>query len=236
MILQGKNIADFKSASEILFSFDAVARYGSQYPISRLAIQKILYLSRVLSPIKNIAVQIANYIAHYQGPWNPNLQGVLDHLVGTNYIEVVSFEREKKNKALAYYRITEKGRLSVQNLKRLNTEEEKSWWLSSIVRLIITNIDLIENSRFEDLDKVRDIVYADPTFDEHLRKYGKNKGNIFNSSSKTFSLIEYSKELYISRDLLEPNSTSRKISELLLIGFFDFLTEKAIAENDKTRS
>ncbi|MEQ9120352.1 hypothetical protein [Fulvivirga sp.] len=232
MIYQAKNVGEFKMAAEILYALDAVSKLNGNYSVSRVAIQKVMYLSVVLAPIKNLAIELANFIAHYQGPYNKHIQNTIDHLVGTNYVELESYKRYN-NRLLANYTITKRGRNAIEKLRRMPEEEEKQWWISIIVRLSNVHLNNVRNSRWEGFDRIVDLVYADPTFSNHLQDQGRGKSKIDFDSTETKELISYAKN-FIGKDrTVIKQMGERKIAEMILVGFFDFMLGKHLEENDK---
>ncbi|PTB96344.1 hypothetical protein C9994_07810 [Marivirga lumbricoides] len=226
MRYQAKNISDYKRGAEILYALYAAKKYGIE-SISKVAIQKILYLSTALAPIKHLAIELKKFIAHYRGPYNADLQNTLDHLVGSNYVSIVSYQKYS-NKILVDYSISSSGERVVENLLERSSEDEKNWWITAIVRLIIINIpEIDERSDWKGFDKVVEIVYAEPTFNAYLKDKGKNRQLIdFNNYRKSEELIEYAKTLIKGRENEFQGLSERRIAELILISFFDFLIIK----------
>ena len=80
MRLQVNNIESYKKANEILYALEAIKVYGDGI-VSKVALQKIIYLSTVLAPIKEIVLSFLRFQYNYRGPWNVDIQNTVDHLV-----------------------------------------------------------------------------------------------------------------------------------------------------------
>ncbi len=105
---------NYKRLSEILYVFYSGKELGWPH-ISKTGIQKSIYLSEVLAPLKKVILSFLNFIYHKRGPYSADIQNSLDYLVSLGAIEVVKFKKRGKS-AFVDYRISESGESVVHSL------------------------------------------------------------------------------------------------------------------------
>lgn len=229
MNLQAKNQKQYYQAAETLYVLDSVQKYSDGL-VSKIALQKIMYLSVVLSPIKDIVISFYKYMYNVRGPYNYELQNTVDHLVGLDYVEIVDYSYLDKKQIYVTYRITEKGSKAVKQLIRTSKEEEKYWWIKSVCRLSISYSKEFYTSKQSGLDKIMDYVYQDPLFlkgkqAEHFRM----SLEIGSDADVTKELIIFTKE-YLDSVALLPPGNERKVSEIILVLFFEHMHSAVISK------
>ena len=85
-----------KRSNEILYLFYSADELN--WPcMSKIGAQKCLYLSEILSPIKEIVLAFLNFIYLHKGPYSKDVQNILDNLAALNAIEITSFTTTSGN-------------------------------------------------------------------------------------------------------------------------------------------
>ena len=153
MRLQVNNIDSYKKANEILYALEAIKVYGDGI-VSKVALQKIIYLSTVLAPIKEIVLSFLRFQYNYRGPWNVDIQNTVDHLVAIGAVDVVSFKAISSRKALANYSISTEGSEIVKSLIINSSEEGKFWWITTVSRAAYYIIGRNWESEWSGLDRI----------------------------------------------------------------------------------
>src|SRR4051812_38083269 len=120
-------IKNYKKANEILYVLDSVEGVTGQ-AASKIVIQKLLYLSACLAPIKDIILAFLKFTRIQRGPYNGEIQNILDHLVAYDLVKIVQFRVIHDKNSIGYYQITEGGKNAVKKLTNYSVEEEKHWW------------------------------------------------------------------------------------------------------------
>ncbi len=228
MYIQLKN---YHMANEVLYVLDAVDNCSKEL-VSKLALQKLLYLSGSLAPLKDIILAYLRFRYEKRGPYSKNIQNTVDHLVALGFVEVVSFKRIYEGKyALTDYKIAEPGKEAVRMIRSYKVEDEKYWWINTVTRLAIsyTKAEGFEN---EDLDNIVELVYQDPSFKE-LRL-----------ENKCYYLIDFQKEKHITNRLIDflqnyskdktlryKKENEREAVEMLLLTFVEYLYVNFLSES-----
>jgi len=223
--------ASLKRSNEILYLFSA-ANSLKWLSISKIGVQKCLYLAEVLSPLRDIVLAFLNFIYLHRGPYSKDIQNVLDYLVSLDAIEVVSFTIAGSN-AYADYSITEAGDSLVRNLAIYPVEREKLGWIHTILKIIDAYKGCSGlNEQYKGVDRIIDLVYQEPTFKEIRQRQAKWEIIPFGAENKlTIELINFLKT--IEQQL--PNKFDRgryKLNlETILLSFFEYLYIEHLSES-----
>lgn len=155
---------NFKKGNEVLYVLYVINKEESNLKASKIAIQKILYLSNILLPIKTIALAICNFITYKRGPYDKDIQNILDQLSMFGLIEIVDFEKHKINSKVSYinYKITSLGKNIVEESIEYTYERDKFNWIEIVTKTSI--LYTIKLKYFDTLDGIVKLVYQDPTF------------------------------------------------------------------------
>lgn len=220
MYLQLKN---YHMANETLYVLDAAEKYSDGI-VSKLSLQKMLYLSGALSPIKEVILTFLKYSYHFRGPYSKDIQNTIDHVVASGLVDICGFTKSENGKAaFVNYKITEGGTEAVRLLQRYSHEAEKHWWISIIYQL--SKIYMQSEKLEGDADhRIMSLVYQEPSF-KSLRKSNK-KGYLINFNKKeeiTSQLISFLKNYSTHNVPLFFNGNKRKQAEIVLITFFEYL-------------
>lgn len=213
----------FKQSNEILYLFYSADKLNWPY-ISKIGVQKCIYLSEVLSPLKEIVLAFLNFVYWHRGPYSKDVQNLLDHLVSINAIDVISFSTYGAS-SYVDYRITEAGKFLVEDLVLYPAEKEKSDWINIIVKIIDAykgSINLSEE--FEGVDKIVALVYQEPSFKEVQQKEGKwQLIPVGYKNNLTMELVHFLEK--VEQNLPEKFDRDRyKLDlETILLSFFEYL-------------
>jgi uncharacterized protein YwgA len=223
---------DFKYANEVLYTLDSADRITKE-PISKLGLQKILYLSACFAPIKNVVLAAIKYVRHNRGPYSKEIQNTVDQLVAYDLAEITDFTAVTKKISYASYRITEGGKSAVAKLRQYSAEEEKAWWINCVVKLskIYINEDyLSEDEQFDGLEKIVRLVYRDDSFKavEHKRWHLID----FESSPITHQVIAFTTS-YLDKDKSFHNLPEKTLAELVLLAFFEQLLSNYVESKEQ---
>lgn len=223
MLLQ---IKDYHKANEILYILKSIDD-AAQIPVSKIALQKLLYLSGVLAPIKDIILSFVKFQRIQRGPYSKDIQNIVDHLVAYDLVEIIDFKIVHSKNSTAYYKITSGGISAVNNLISYSKEDEKFWWISCVTKLatIYSNIDFAENdTEFTGIDKVVRLVYQDYTFKETLdNKKFRALIDFEDTEGPTVELISFIKSYAEKNKDMIGLGSERSQAELILIAFMDQL-------------
>jgi hypothetical protein len=221
----------FKRSNEILYLFYAAD--DLRWPhISKIGVQKCLYLSEILSPLKEIILSFVNFIYLHKGPYSKDVQNILDSLVAQNAIEVVSFTTADGN-SYVDYKITEAGRDLVENLALYPIEKEKLVWIKTVMNVVDAYKGCYGLSeQYKGVDRIIDLVYQEPTFREIRKRKAKWEIIPFGAENKlTVELVNFLKN--IEQELPE-NFDKKKYSlnlETILLLFFEYLYVEHLSES-----
>lgn len=156
----------YKQLNEILYIF-YVGEELCWSCVSKIGVQKSIYLSEILAPFKEVILSFLNFIYHKRGPYSKDIQNSLDYLVSLGAIEVIKFTKYYGKSAFADYRISESGKNVVKSLIVDTQEKEKYDWIKLVLKIIDTYKDAFGISKkFEGVDKIIDLVYEEPSFKE----------------------------------------------------------------------
>lgn len=233
MLLQLQN--NYHKANETLYVLYSLEKSGTNEELSKLGLQKILYLSSALSSVKNIIIDNIEFLSEKRGPYSKDIQNLMDHLVANDLVNISQFKTQNHNKkySIAYYKISGAGKSIVEQLRKYPKEEEKHWWIDIITQLSLSfskNRDLIEYSKFEGLDVIVDLVYQDPTF-KYVREHQNFRAIINNrENDKTQEMILFIKD-YLQENIDLATNNERHIAEYITISIFEYLLHNFIEEN-----
>lgn len=219
MFLQIRN---FHMANEILFALSAVKRTSVNH-LSRLTLQKVLYLSGALAPLKNVILQYLKFNAEKLGPYDRSIQNTIDHLVGIGLVDVIFFEETTSGGALTHYVITDTGLQVVKRLAMYPAEEEKAWWISVVIGLIYSYL-YAEGLEGSVDNKIKSIVYQDPTYATYKKKsLFRRLIDLSDSRGLTRQFADFLKDYSSHYDWPHADLTERKKIEVILVTFMEYL-------------
>ncbi len=220
-----------KRSNEILYLFSA-GNSLNWSSVSKIGVQKCLYLAEILSPAKEIILSFLNFIYHYRGPYSKDIQNVLDYLVSLDAIEVVSFTTVGIN-AYADYKITEAGISLVEDLTLYPLEKEKLLWIQTVMKVVDAYKDCYGlNEKYQGVDRIIDLVYQEPTFKEIRQRQAKGEIIPFGAENKlTVELINFLKTIEQELpDKFDRNKYKLNL-ETTLLSFFEFLYVEHLSES-----
>ena len=220
----------FKRSNEILYVFYSVDELSLPF-LSKIGIQKCIYLSEILSPLKEIILSFLNFIYLHKGPYSKDIQNILDHLVALDGIEVDSFSTYGKY-SYVNYKITEAGKYLVENLIYDPIEEEKLQWIRIVMKLIDAYKDAYGLSEeYQGIDKIIGLVYQEPSFYEIKQRSGKRELiPIGDKDTLTMELIHFLEKV---EEALPPKFDREKYKldlETVLLAFFEYLYVEYLSE------
>lgn len=214
-------ISNYHKANEVLYALDAVERTTVQY-LSRLTLQKILYLSGSLAPLKEVILVYLRFNSEKMGPYKGDIQNTLDHLVGVGLVDIIEFKKTKLG-ALSNYKITDIGKEIVSDLIKYSHEEEKFWWISIVTGLLYSYLEADGLSGTVD-EKIKSMIYQDPTYNTY------NEKNLFRQlidlSDKRGLTYQFSGFLksYLHEGKVIPSDISeRKQVEIMVVTFMEYI-------------
>ncbi len=220
----------FKRSNEILYVFYSADELALPF-LSKIGIQKCIYLSEILSPLKEIILSFLNFIYLHKGPYSKDIQNILDHLVALDGIEVDSFSTYGKN-SYVNYKITEAGKSLVEDLIYDPMEKVKLQWIRIVLKLIDAYKDAFDLSEeYKGVDKIIDLVYQEPSFYEISQR--KIKGEIIpmgNKNTLTMELIHFLDKV---EEALPPKFDREKYKldlKTVLLAFFEYLYVEYLSE------
>lgn len=98
-----------QQAVRMLVLLDALARVGL-VPSEAIALHELAYLANVLSPVFDLTPLDAKLLKRSSGPYYPELQLAIDHLVGRALVDTLNLEyryvvEDKRYRVVASYRL-----------------------------------------------------------------------------------------------------------------------------------
>lgn len=223
---------NYHYANEILYVLKSVQN-NTNSPISKLGMQKLLYLSASLAPIKEVVLSIIKFLSYKRGPYSKEIQNTLDHLVAYNLVEITEFKIYSEKSASALYKITNDGIKVADMLIKYNKEEEVNWWIDIIVRisnLYAIEIDMESTKEFSGIEKIVKLVYQDPTFKNvKENQVGSELIDLSLKEGLTYELIQFFKKYQEKHNVPKFINDRCKI-EFYLLTFFEFLFSKYLDE------
>jgi len=236
--MRSKTKNNFPISNIVLFVLYACDENGNS-KVSKIAVQKLVYLAVAFAPEKNIILDFIKFRNETRGPYSKEIQNTLGKFLLTGFVE--GYDYEKKIKATYInYKISEEGKRFVKKIIILEKEAENLWWISSICKLAIIYAKEEYNTKRIGLDKMVDFVYQEPTFLKNkIRKRGDNlykKGlrkreiNFKLIQGTANELILFSKEFLNKNNIIVNKDNERWVAELLLFNLFEFLYNKILLE------
>lgn len=182
-----KSLKFYEQRNEVLFVLFAAEKCIKK-PLTRIEIQKIIYLSNSLSPLRDFILDYFDFRVWNNGPYSKDIQRTLNNLVGQRYLNMVEYtikQKESKYNENSKYIISNIGRDTVNELIGIQIKKEEYEWILSVLRLI---------SHFG-IENVVKIVYEEPTF-----KNLKNSSNGFGAEIPIYNenknkIVELAQEL-----------------------------------------
>ena len=224
-------IKQFKRASEILYSLNSINELTG-LSLSRVGIQKIIYLATTLAPIKSIILNFLQFQYHFRGPYSYEIQNTIDHLMALELVKIDSYKELSGNRLLVDYSITNYGEEVINRITKLSEEEEKQWWINTICKASLSYIDGEYSSEWTGLDRIVDLVYQDPNFLETKNKGFKYYINLSNNNPTT-DLINFIKKYLDENIITVTEENSRMVAELLILAFLEFYFAKNLLTADE---
>lgn len=224
MYLQLRN---YHMANEILYVLDAAKQNGSGI-VSKLSLQKMLFLSGALSSIKEVVLIFMKYITYFRGPYSKDIQNTIDHLVAAGLVDLADSSPSPNGKELyANYKITTGGLEAVELLCHYPNEEDKRWWISVICRFSQIYIQSPNLSGTED-ERIMKLVYQEPSY-KKLSLENKQRYRI--DLEITRKLISFLKEYTKTGIEMTTTEMLRREAETLVIAFFEYLYLNYVKEH-----
>lgn len=228
---KSKNRA-FKRSNEILYLFYSANKLN--WPsVSKIGVQKCLYLSEILSPLREIILSFLNFIYLHRGPYSKDVQNTLDYLVSVNALEAVSFTTSGRN-AYVDYRIIDVGKSLVEDLIAYSVERKKLEWIELIMKLV----DAYEDSyglseQYSGVDRIIDLVYQEPSFKELQHRDAKRERILFGAGNElTIELIDFLKTVeHELPDRFEKDKYKLNL-ETILLSFFEYLYVEHLSQSN----
>lgn len=98
-----------QQAVRVLVLLDALARTGL-VPTAAKALHELAYLANVLSPVFDLSPLDAKLLKRASGPYYPELQQAIDHLVGRVFVDALGLEyrfveEDQRYRVVAAYRL-----------------------------------------------------------------------------------------------------------------------------------
>lgn len=209
-------------ANEVLYALNAVNETIVRH-LSKLTLQKVLYLSGAFAPLKDVLLEYLKFNAEKLGPYERTIQNTIDHLVGIGLVDVTYFEETNKGGALTHYVITDTGKETVRCLVLYPHEEEKAWWISLVTRLSYSY--LVADGLNGTVDeKIRNIVYQDPTYEPYKKKnLFRRLIDLSDKNGLTYQFSEFLKTYSTGNNILSADLSERKKAEIMLVTFMEYL-------------
>ena len=219
-------IDNFQTSNEILFVLDSLSKSQGR-GLSKIGLQKILYLAKVLEPIKEIIINTLEFLTEKRGPYSKEIQNIIDHLTSLGFVTITDFKVIVGKNSHAYYEITTVGESIVEKLKELPIQEEKYWWVDVISRLTViysSKPELENDDKFFDLDRIVRLVYQDPTY--NLFKQSNNWKYLIDfdktEENSTSWIIDFVKTYVEENNLIMGQKFIRGNAELITVAFFEY--------------
>jgi uncharacterized protein YwgA len=221
-------LTNYHMANEILYALNEAQSHG-EGTLSKLSLQKLLYLSGALAPIKRIVLEYLHFITEKRGPYSKDIQNTVDHLVAIGLVKIIHFE-EIKGGSLANYKISEAGHRAVDLLTQYPQEADKSWWISFVTKLIFSYFHG-EGLKGKNDEKIKSLVYQDPTYkDLRIKGLFHHLIELDDPKSVTYKLISSMKEYMEKNRSAISKSDHRRSAEILLSTFFEYLYINYLSE------
>lgn len=217
-------------ANEVLYALEAAKKTSVGY-LSRLTLQKTLYLSGALAPLKKVFLEYMRFITHNFGPYKGEIQETVDHLVGIGLVDIVYFDKTKHGGFLSNYVISNTGEAVIERLIEYRHEEEKHWWISLITGLAYSYITSDGLSGSVD-DKIKSLIYQDPTYTTYKeRNLFKKLIDLSDKRGLTYQYSEFLKSYVQGRSVTTSDLSERRQVEIMLVTFMEYLYTGVLNED-----
>lgn len=221
MYIQGKN---YNKLNEVLYVLNSVSE-TTYKSASKIALQKLLYLSACLAPIKDVILAYIRFNRIQRGPYSSEIQNTVDHLVACGLVEIVTARITHSKNSLAYYKISDGGKIAVKTLTKYSVEEEKYWWINCIVKLsevFSKDKNLPKEGDYDGLDKIVYLVYQDRTFKEAKETgYFRTLIDFGYAEGETSHIITSIKKFLKESSFNHSKLNERTQAEMILLTFFE---------------
>jgi len=220
----------YKQLNEILYVFYIGEKLGWS-DISKIGVQKCIYLSEILAPLKEVILSFLNFVYAKRGPYSKDIQNWLDYLVSLGAIEVVKFVKYDRS-TFVNYKISESGKMIVESLITDAQEKEKYEWIKLVLRVINAYKDASGiGRRYEGVDKIIDLVYEEPSFREVQTKGRGEFIQMTVKDNQTAKLMDFLKNIEKTELPQILKKEPKSDLETILVMFFehlylDFLSER----------
>lgn len=241
MVQNSKNREDKSIRIAILYALYAVSELGNTY-VSRIALQKLLYLSKVFAPLKKIVLDYLRFQYYIRGPYIPDLLNIIDNLAAQGFVKIDKPQIKKRGALYVNYCITEAGKQIVLDLiDKVEDESEKFWWISTITKLSLIYTKENYLSKYNGLDKIVDLVYQEPTFliskkkrnNDYKKRFLKKEIDFELNKDTINELITFTSEFVKRNNIIVTSENEKRIAEIILIGFFEYLYVKVLSIKHK---
>ncbi len=219
-------LTNYHMANEVLYALDAVNKTTIGH-LSRLTLQKVLYLSGALAPLKEIYLEYLSFITEQLGPYKGDIQETVDHLVGIGLVDIIYFERTKPRGikqagVRSHYVISDAGKKVVNSLILYPHEEEKAWWISLTTGLSYAYLEADGLTGTVD-EKIRSIIYQDLTYNTFKKKnLLRRLIDLSDKNGLTYQFVEFLKSYSHVSDVMPLGISERKKVEIMLLTFMEY--------------
>jgi hypothetical protein len=163
------------------------------------------------------------------------IQNTVDQLVAYGLADITDFKAFGKA-SRANYRISEGGKEAVLRLREYSVEDEKAWWIGCITRLAYAyslEDKLKENTKFNGLDSVVELVYQERTFVDLDRQVGfRGVVDFKMDEGATKKLIEFTKQAIKGIEVFS-ELPEKAQAELILVALFEQLFANYLSTTDE---
>lgn len=207
---------ELERKNEILFALRAIKKVINR-PVTRIEVQKIIYLTNILAPLKDFILDYFEFTVWHNGPYSKEIQNSLNNLVSRRLVKMKQYKIKRSNGRsfeTSKYVINIHGERVINKLIKFKQKKEQYAWVYSIVRLI----------NLYGIDNVVKIVYQEPTF-KHLKE------NSFGSNIP-INDIANNKLLFLAKEIksIGEEEFGYKFDkpEDILLAIFDYLYSETI--------
>lgn len=214
---------EFKRLNEILYVLYSVRKLDLTN-ISKIGVQKCIYLCEILAPLRKIILSFLNFIYWHRGPYSKDVQNSLDYLVSIDAVNVESFSTYEAN-SYANYIITEAGCELVEKLTLYPKERDRLEWIEIVMRIIrayVGSTNLGED--YTGIDKIIDLVYQEPSFKEVRQEKTKHVLlPVGERDNLTMELINFLERVEENLPKVLDSGKYKLNLETILLSFFEYL-------------
>jgi uncharacterized protein YwgA len=186
--------------------------------LGRLKLQKLLYLTDTLAICKHLLCVKSGHETYYHGPYDQKIQNAVDLLGFWGLVRITDINVQE-GKIASNYQITHEGEIWIEDLVT------KSRSISQ--RLELTNAICDSLSQRNAFSKIKDLVYAEPTYSRLGQKgYGTNLELSNFDSNLSAQVVAKMESIYRSDKI---NLSIRYISDFLI----EFLDQRSKSNYDQ---